>query len=204
MTARPQERGFTLVEMLVALTIFALLAAAGVGILRASVMTQSAVDERLAEVSALGRLHALLAADLGQAVVRPTRAASGERPAFTGSGGGFALVRAGWSNPDGDARSTLQRVEWRMARGGLERIGSATLDGGEDGQPAVIGKQVETAAFRYRSAAGAWSELWQATPEQPLPAAVELTLARSGEAPLLFVIALPPRGVEPPLVGAAT
>jgi general secretion pathway protein J len=203
MTGRTAERGFTLVEMLVSLTIFALLSAAGAGILRASVTTQSAVDERLAEASAVGRLHALLSADLGQAVLRPTRGPGGERPAFSGSGSELELVRAGWINPDGDARSTLQRVDWQMAQDGLARVGHEALDGEDAGEPAVIGKGIRSAAFRYRSRAGEWSAAWQATPEQPLPAAVELTLARAGEAALVFVIALPPRGIEPPVAGAA-
>ena len=44
-----REEGFTLVEMMVALVIFAILAAAGVMILRSSVDTQTAVEARLAD-----------------------------------------------------------------------------------------------------------------------------------------------------------
>lgn len=192
----PAEAGFTLVEMLVALAIFALLAAAGVGILRASVDTQSAVDRRLAEVGAVGRLHALLASDLGQAVLRPTRGPEGERPAFIGDARGMQLVRAGWSNPDGEARSSLQRVEWRTERGGLARIGHRQLDGDGEGQPAMLARSLEQAAFRYRDLAGEWTSVWQSTAEEPLPAVVELSLRLRGQPPLLFVIALPPRGLE--------
>ena len=42
-----RNNGFTLVEMLVALGIFALLAGAGVGLLRSSLDVQSSVDTRL-------------------------------------------------------------------------------------------------------------------------------------------------------------
>lgn len=198
------ESGFTLVEMLVALTIFAMLGAAGVGILRASVDTQSAVDRRLGEVSAVGRLHALLASDLGQAVLRPTRGPGGERPAFVGGSRGMQLVRGGWSNPDGDARSSLQRVEWRTEREGLARVGHRQLDGDDPGQPAILARALEQAAFRYRNLAGDWAPEWQSTPEEPLPAAVELSLRPRGRPPLLLVFALPPRGPEkaPPLAAA--
>ena len=41
------QRGFTLVEMLVALSLFAAIAAMGVGLLRSSIDTQDAVQERL-------------------------------------------------------------------------------------------------------------------------------------------------------------
>lgn len=203
---RKTEAGFTLVEMLVAMTIFALLAAAGVGLLRSSVDTQSAVDRRLGEVSAVGRLHALLASDLGQAVLRPTRGTGGERPAFIGEASAMQLVRAGWQNLDAEPRSNLQRVEWRLDQGALARVGHRHLDGGDDGDAAVLARSLESLVFRYRGAAGDWASVWQSTVQEPLPAAVELSLQFRGEPPLLFVIALPPRGAEPlpiPALGAA-
>ena len=200
-TQGPADAGFTLVEMLVALTIFALLSAAGVGILRASVDTQSAVEDRLTQVSAVARLHAVLASDLGQAVARPARGPSGGTPDFLGEPGSMQWVRAGWSNPDGDARSTLQRVEWRLDAKGLARIGHRALDGGDQagsGQPAVVVRDLEQIAFRYRSSTGDWTAAWQSTPQEPLPAAVELMMRPTGQAPLVMVIALPPRGSEHP------
>lgn len=202
MTARSPEAGFTLVEMLVAMTIFALLAAASVGLLRSSVDTQSAVDRRLAETGAVGRLHSALASDLGQAVLRPTRGPGGERPAFIGESSRMQLVRSGWHNLDDEPRSDLQRVEWRLEAGGLARVGHRLLDGSDSGEPAVLVHSVDQAGFRYRGPAGDWSSVWQATPEQPLPTAVELSLRISGKPPLLFVIALPPRGAEPVAVPA--
>ena len=197
MSVRSSQAGFTLVEMLVAMTIFALLAVAGVGVLRYSVDTQSAVDRRLGEVSAVGRLHALLASDVGQAVFRPTRGPGGERPAFIGESERMQLVRGGWQNLDSEPRSDLQRVEWRAERGGLARVGHSRLDGGDDGDVAVLARSLERIAFRYRGAAGDWSSVWQSTAQEPLPAAVELSLQFPGERPLQFVVALPPRGAEP-------
>ncbi|HWW57178.1 MAG TPA: prepilin-type N-terminal cleavage/methylation domain-containing protein, partial [Sphingopyxis sp.] len=80
------ERGFTLVEMLVALSIFALIAAMGVGLLRSSIDTQDAVQGRLKGMSGINRLRAVMANDLAQAVQRSTRGPAGEAvPAFVGS-----------------------------------------------------------------------------------------------------------------------
>jgi general secretion pathway protein J len=201
------ESGFTLVEMLVALTVFALLAAAGVGILRSSVDTQSAVEGRLADVSAVGRLHTLLSSDLGQAVERPTRGPGGDRPAFAGEAAAMRFVRAGWSNLEGATRSDLQRVEWRLDRSGLVRIGHRRLDGDDGGQPALFARGVAGLALRYRHPNGEWSSAFQSSPDSALPAAVEVTLTRQGQEPLTFVVALPPRGKEatpePPQAGGS-
>ena len=89
-----KRNGFTLVEMLVALGIFALLAAASVGVLRSSVDVQASVDTRLTAIGGIARLNALMSADLGQAVDRPSRSASGQRPAFLGDSSGMEFVSA--------------------------------------------------------------------------------------------------------------
>lgn len=191
---RPRQAGFSLVEMMVALMIFAIIASAGVGLLRASVDTQAAVDGRLAEVSQLGRLHALLAGDLGQAVARPGAASQ----QFTGDPGRMAFVRAGWANLDGSARSDLQRVEWRFDGRQLVRTGHARLVGGEAGTEAVFAKDVQSGSLRYRSPDGSWAPAFTSTPEQPLPTAVEVQFARSGEQPLTLVLGLESRGNSAP------
>lgn len=189
-----KEAGFTLVEMLVAIAIFALIAVAGVGILRSSVDSQSAVERRLADLGQFSRLQTLLASDLGQAVARTTRGPSGFRPEFGGDATRMEFVRAGWTNPEGAPRSDLQRVEWRRDQGELVRIGHAQLDGGDAGQKAAFARDVEAAEFRYRNADGDWSSSYQSSPDRRLPAAVELTLTRRGEAPVTFVLALTAAG----------
>ena len=187
----PSQSGFTLVEMLVALTIFALLAAAGVGLLRSSVDTQAAVERRLYELATLGRVDALLSSDLGQTVERPTRAGGGERPAFIGQPSRMEFVRGGLTNLDGERRSDLQRVAWQFAGGALLRSGHRHLDGPDDGAAAAIARGLAEASFRYRGIDGNWSPAFQSSSVEPLPAAVELIVVPPGGAPIALIIALP-------------
>ncbi len=199
------QAGFTLVEMLVAMTIFAILAAVGVSILRMSVDTQAAVDRRLSEIGEIGRLQASLANDLGQAVDRRTRDGQTSRPAFVGEPGRIAFVRSGWSNLDDAPRSTLQRVEWRIADGGLARVGHRRIDGAGDGGsggggggvPAVFARD-STASFRFREANGNWSSTYLSTEERPLPAAVEVVVKPRDASAVTVVIALPAIDNRPP------
>ena len=191
MKQSPSQSGFTLVEMLVALVIFAMLAASGVGLLRSSVDTQAAVERRLYELGSLGRVHALLASDLGQVVDRPTRAGGGSRPAFIGQPDRMEFVRAGWANLDGVKRSDLQRVLWRFDQRMLVRAGFSSIDGAEDGMGAAIAPGIQGATFRYRHSDGQWGSAFQPAPDQALPSAVEVTLTPPNRAPVTIVVALP-------------
>lgn len=198
MTTRNPEAGFTLVEMLVAMLIFAILAVAGVGLLRAAVDTQAAVDNRLGGINAQERVAALFTADLGQAIARPQFGPGERRQAsFRGTPSSFAMIRGGWANPDGLPRSSLQRVEWTGSQSNVSRIAHFFLDGSDRGQPAILQRGVETFTLRYRHADGSWTESFSPTEREMLPAAVELTARARGGQPLVVIAALPPRGLEP-------
>ncbi|HEY1145453.1 MAG TPA: prepilin-type N-terminal cleavage/methylation domain-containing protein, partial [Allosphingosinicella sp.] len=107
-----RNEGFTLVEMMVALLIFGLISAAGVALLTFSVRAQDMADERLGKLAEVRRAGALLTSDLAQATPRISRDERGAAElAFqggTGAGGlvSLALVRRGWANYDGAARSS--------------------------------------------------------------------------------------------------
>ena len=192
-----KRNGFTLVEMLVALGIFALLAAAGVGVLRSSVDVQGAVDMRLTAISGIARLNAMLSSDLGQAVDRPSRATSDVRPAFVGDGNGMALVSGGRTNLDGAERSELQRIEWQSTSGKLQRTGFAAVDGTDEGLASPLARDIRSAAFRYRMRDGSWNSSFTSTEQQPFPTAVELTITPSAGAPVVMVFTVP-AGTIPP------
>jgi len=192
-----KRNGFTLVEMLVALGIFALLAAAGVGVLRSSVDVQGTVDTRITAIGGIARLNALLSNDLSQAVDRPSRSPSGQRPAFVGDSSGMAFVSGGRANVDGAARSELQRIEWRSDGGTLRRTGFAAVDGSDQGLASPLARDIRSASFRYRLQDGNWNSSFTSTEQLPLPAAVELTMTPSAGAPIVMVFALPLGAIPP-------
>lgn len=188
---RSAENGFTIVELLVALFIFGMLAAAGVALLNFSVRAQAASAHRLDAVADDRRMAALLAGDLAQALPRVTRdVAGGSVRAFAGANGVGTLpmmsyVRGGWSNPDAMPRASIQRVEIALVDGRLERRTYPMTDGATAEPPQVLARQVESVRMRYRTR-GAWSDSWAAPLPSALPSAVEMTIKRTGEPAVLM------------------
>lgn len=187
---RSAQQGFTLIELLVALMIFGLLASAGVLLLRGSVDTQSAVRAHLDTLADLQRGIATLDSDLSQAVVRISRTRTGtSAPAFFGRKGQesepiLEFVRGGWSNPGNQRHPAIQKVQYLWRDKKLERIGFPVVDGGEAPEPAILFEKVTGVALRYRNPRGDWLDVWAPSDPALLPVAVEMILTREGEAPL--------------------
>lgn len=192
-------RGFTLVEMLVAVLVFALLSAAGVLVLVQAADHQAAVGARLERLAEFQRARALLQADLSQVTLRRVRHPEGgaARDAFTGRtlqpgarapGPLLAFVRRGWRNPDGLDRASLQHVEYRIVDGRLERSSRPMLDGAAAGEPQVVLEGVSAARLAYFDH-GQWSDGWPGG-ATALPDAVrlELHVAGIGDATQLFLL----------------
>ncbi len=183
MMPRRSEAGFTLIEVMVSLLIFGMIAAAGVAILSFSVRAQGTTGARLDDMAALTRTVSILSADLAQARDRSARDEAGTvLPAFVGQSGWGAvpmlrLVRAGWSNLDGAPRASLQKVAYQVQGGALQRIAYPMVDGAQPLPPAALMTRVRQVALRYRIA-GAWSDRWDGTTGVPLPDALELRVQR--------------------------
>lgn len=196
-----EQSGFTLVEMLVSLSLFAAIAAMGVGLLRSSVDTQDAVQARLQAMSGVNRLRAVMANDLAQALPRATRGPSGEAvPAFVGSSTGFAFVHGGAATLDGGPRPDIERVGYALTGGEWRRAKQPMLDGTALEEGDRLAGDVTAAQVRYRDDKGLWSDGWTSEPGDRLPRAVEVRLTRTGRAPLVMLFLTAP--TPPALPGA--
>ncbi|MCU0806914.1 MAG: type II secretion system minor pseudopilin GspJ [Candidatus Contendobacter sp.] len=130
-------RGFTLLELLVALAVFSIMAVAAYGGLRNVLYTRAAVEEQNRRLAAVQLAVYRLEQDIEQAVPRGIRDEYGE-PQGALLGGALAddrltLTRTGWDNPLGQPRANLQRVAYRLRDGRLWRL-ATVLAGARPGR----------------------------------------------------------------------
>ena len=180
------QRGFTLVEMMVALFIFSLLSVAGVALLRGAVNSNEVTDAKLGDMARMQRLVSLMEADLSQAVPRPYRDESGERAAAFASETGnsergfLSFTRSGQSNINNKPRSNMQRVTYRLDEGRLHRYQYEMTDGGSISEPAILLDDINGLELRFRDKRGQWVSNWQTERFSDLPRAVELRFDQNG------------------------
>lgn len=189
-------KGFTLIEMMVALLIFALITAAGVAVMSSTLTNQGAVRVRVERYAELQRMRALVKADLSQAATRRTRGEDG-LPALTAFAGVspwvvggplLAFTRRGYENPDQAPRASMQYVEYALVEGRLERRTRPALDGARLGPAQVVLTDVESIQSAYLFD-GVWRPTWRGEATSDIPAAVRLNvkLKDLGEIDQLFL-----------------
>ncbi len=187
--------GFTLVEVMISLLIFAMIAAAGAAILGVSIDNRFAVKAASDRVGDLQRMRGLLRADLGQATARRSRGPTGRpmpQPIIGTAAPGdpiLVLTRAGWSNPGEQARPSLQRVEYRLVEDRLERRVSSHLDGARPGPPQVLYRGVREIAVAFVRD-GQVAPAFISSIDRPLPDAVrvDMTIEGYGRVEQLFLV----------------
>ncbi|WP_174286814.1 type II secretion system minor pseudopilin GspJ [Sphingomonas bacterium] len=202
------QEGFTLIEVMVSLLIFGMIALAGIAILSFSIRAQAATGAKLDDIGAIDRTMSTLGADLAQAQARPSRDERGTpRPAFAGEGGSavapmLSLVRGGWTNIDAVPRATAQKVVWRLDGHVLVRQAYPMIDGAAPLAPAAMMARVKSVALRYRYA-GAWTGRWTGAAGPPLPQAMAVDIVRD-DGTLFRQLFLVSTGYDPVPTPAAT
>ena len=129
--------GFTLIEMLVALAIFAVIGLMSNQLLMQIIDLEQLTEARGERLVETQRAIEIVRRDIQQLAYRDVRDELGDsQPAFQiNSFGLLQLTRRGWANPLGQARSELQRVAYATLDGALFRLYWPVLDRGPDSLP---------------------------------------------------------------------
>ena len=179
--------GFTLIEILVVVAIFAVLSSLAYGGLNAVLEQRQRTGllmERLHEIQYAFRVISL---DLYQINPRSIRdeIGDGRYPAFVADERSEYLLeftRAGWSNPRGTPRSTLQRVAYRFEEDKLVRQYWQVLDRTLANTPVEgeLIEGVEEITLRFMDYSREWHETWPPSRNSAggdfRPLAIEVTL----------------------------
>ena len=160
-------RAFTLIEVLVSLAIFSIMAALAYGALGRTLDSAELLNDRMDRLQAIQRTMRLLSEDLQQLSPRPIRDELGDgfAPALdTDFQSGFALelTHGGWSNPIVLPRSTLQRSAYRIEEDELIRYHWMVLDRTLANVPVSVAllDGVDRILFRFLQTNGEWTEQW--------------------------------------------
>jgi len=157
------KRGFSLIELLVALAVFATMAALAYGGLDSIARTRAELGRQQDSFRDLMRGIGLIERDLRQAIARPVRGNYGEAlPALIGSSGHIEFTRTGFANPQAEPRPNLERVLYEFDDAALKRGTFPVLDRAPATTPtlATLRSNVESFRLRYLDANNRWSEDW--------------------------------------------
>ncbi len=197
-------RGFTLIELMVAVFITAILFALGYAALNQAFQNREQLRAQQQRLTSLQRAMRVLSQDLTQAVPRPVRdrVAGADEEAFKADPRTttlLSLTRGGVPQLEGTPRAALQRIEYHFERDTLWRWVWPTLDGVQANTPSRrrLLTPLRAARFRYMDASGQWLDQWPATGVPPgarwriRPIAVEITLETDDFGTLVKLVEIP-------------
>ena len=202
-----RSRGFTLLELLVAMFIAAVMFAIGYGAINQAVKNNEALTEQQARLHEVQTAVRVLEQDILQLAPRPIRQPVGDGwlPALIGQADPntqpiLQLTRGGWNNPNGVQRPGLQRVAYFLEKNTLRREYWTVLDPTLQNttQKRDLLTHVKAVTFRFMDVSRQWQTQWPPTAvagamgqESALrmrPIAVEVTLETEDWGKLVRII----------------
>lgn len=184
-----RAQGFTLLEVLVAVAIFALLGMAAYSGLDAVLKARARLDDENRHWRALALFWVRLERDLAAYVERPARLRGGAPQAsFLGEAtvnseyaAQLELTRLGAADA---GAAPPERIAYRLRDGKVEWLRWPALDSAPRAEPdvAVLLEKVASLEFSYRDKTGVWNLRWPVNAETGAPTAVKAVLKlASGE-----------------------
>jgi general secretion pathway protein J len=181
-------QGFTLLELLTALAIFALIATLAYRGLNTLLTIRQQTDEHAQKLAQLQTAFTQLGRDIEQYRERQIRDHYGDiQPALQGTDTDLEFTHTGWNNPAQQQRSTLQRVAYHLKDKTLWRTYWRVLDRAQDSPPLTTAllDPIETLYWRYLDNTLQWQDKWppsspSTTPHLPTLSAIEITLTLPG------------------------
>lgn len=188
--ASNQTRGFTLIEILVAMAIFTIIGLASTGVLTSVINSDELSSERFAKLEELQRAMLTMERDILQIVPRTARVNSESANAVLSGGedvldsdaDGLAFVRVGWYNPQMLLpRSTLQAVGYRIHENQLQRLYGNYVDNviGYEPKVKILMSDIEDFRVTFLTNTGQLEkpETWDETyASATLPIAISITI----------------------------
>lgn len=178
--------GFTLVEILVAMLIFAIMGTMAYAGLDSVVQQRTRNEDVMKRLRQVQLAMSIMSRDFAQLVPRPVRndlgSSSGPLLANPDNVPPIVFTRGGWSNPLGLTRSTQERVAYSLEDGKLMRSFWPELDVSVAAVPVkqVLLPDVTAVKIMYADASGQFQDVWPETGANGAPPAITHSPAATG------------------------
>ncbi len=165
MTQPHKNIGFTLIEVIIAMSIFAIISIMAYSGLHSVMNSKERTESSLERLQALQLTMLTLTSDFQQLASRNGHdALRGRLLPLTTQNSDYisAFTRSGWRNPAKQARSTLQRVAYLMDDDKLVRRYWTHIDRADDDQfvERVLINNIESLEIRYLDEKNKWQTDW--------------------------------------------
>lgn len=162
---RPREQGFTLLEVLIAITITGLIGVGTYQLFNSTMRTQAVMEGKGEKLERMQRAMAFISRDMQQLVPRPVRNGYGDQEfALTNRNSLYLLelTRLGWRNPMLAPRSELQRVIYELVDGKLYRSYYPVLDRAQETElrSQELLDEVEEVTLQFLDEKNQWHDDW--------------------------------------------
>ncbi len=200
MTKRQAIQGYTLIEVMIALAVFAILSTISASMLMQAFNTKTHLDQEHQRIAKLQLAIALLKQDIEQAMDRSIRGNEMRLfPPFIGESYYTEFTRGGFVNPNATTRnSTLKRVGYLCQNNTLTRRSWLMLDSPsrKEYQDKILLTELTECSFSYLSRSRELLKDWrpyalqQNQKNQSLPAAIQVNLGiqHLGAMKMMFII----------------